>query len=344
MSLLAERARTNWRSLAQLEWRPIAQLGLAAWFAFWAWATIDTYFTAFPKHLDALGLDARIYLHAAQTWLGGGDPWTAYAARYPFTERWYFAGPPPTVFAFVPFAWLGDVAFTLGWEALTIASAFYILRRLQLPVWWILFPPLMQGMFVGNPHVVCMALILTKSSWLQSLATPLKAYAVLPMIGERQWRALAILAVAVAVSVVVFWPLWSQYFADYSGVSAWMTVATHGGFSAARDIRLFAVMAAAIGVLAIIDFRAAGWLSVPALWPASQFFYASFAMPLRSPWLMALLAVPVTEAGDKVPMIFLLYIAWRVIERLLAIRKKRSGAASEPAPAEGVGHGLPATD
>jgi hypothetical protein len=63
-----------------------------------------------------LGFDARIYLHAAQTWLAGSDPWTAYAPEHSRTaatpdDRYYFTGPPPTVVAFVPFAWLSDGAF-----------------------------------------------------------------------------------------------------------------------------------------------------------------------------------------------------------------------------------------
>ena len=89
------------------------------------------------------------------------------------------------------------------------------------------------------------------------------------------------------VSLALFWPLWSQYFADYSQIQNWITEATHGCFSAARDPRLFVVTEVAVGALALIDLRAAGWLAVPALWPAAQFFYATFALPLRSPWLAA---------------------------------------------------------
>ena len=63
-------------------WRAIrlaGQIALAAWFAYWSWQTIRFYFESFLYHLDMLGFDARTYLHAAQNWLAGGDPWTAYA-------------------------------------------------------------------------------------------------------------------------------------------------------------------------------------------------------------------------------------------------------------------------
>ena len=181
---------TGW--LTGFHWRRALTIAggvaLAAWFAYWSWQTIRFYFESFPYHLDMFGFDSRIYLHGARTWLAGGDPWTASASQHSWTPGasdvpYYFTGPPPTVLAFVPFAWLPDGPFTAGWQALTIGSALYILRRLHLPVWWLMFPPLAQAVFVGNPHVVCLALILSGASVLAALAPAMKAYAVLPMIG-----------------------------------------------------------------------------------------------------------------------------------------------------------------
>jgi len=252
------------------------------------------------------------------TWLGGGDPWTAYTT----TNAWppsgqyihfLFTGPPPTVLAFVPFAWMPESLFVVGWLALTVVAAVYTLRRLHLPAWWLLFPPMAQGILVANPHVVCLALLLSGSPWLGALAAPMKAYAMIPMIGERQWRALAVLAVAVAISVVAFWPLWSQYLADYSQVQGWLVGATHGGFSATRDVRLFAITAGALCLLALVDRRAAGWLAVPALWPISQFFYATFALPVITPALAAVLAVGPHPADAVVPWAIVAYAAVRVL-------------------------------
>jgi len=308
-------------ALTRVDWRRAVrvggQLALAVWFAFWAWQTIRFYFEQFPLHLDMLGFDARIYLHAAQTWLGGGDPWTAYASRHSWAigapdARYYFTAPPPTVLAFVPFAWLSDDAFTIGWMALTVGAALYALRCLRLPLWFLTFPPLAQAVFVGNPHVVCLALIVGGSARLRVLAPAAKAYAVLPMIGERQWRELGIFAIACATSLVVFWPLWAQYVADYPRVQAWIMHATLGGFSASRDPRLFVVVAAALAALALIDRRAAGWLAVPALWPAAEYFYASFALPLRSPWLLAILAIPGSQSVAFVPWAILAYAVVRL--------------------------------
>ncbi|MGA3031172.1 MAG: hypothetical protein ABSE58_10665 [Candidatus Limnocylindrales bacterium] len=307
----------DWRRALRIA----GQIALAAWFAYWAWQTIRPYFESFPYHLDMLGFDARIYLHAAQAWLAGGDPWTAYASQHSWAAgapdvAYYFTGPPPTVLAFVPFSWLPDSAFTVGWMALTIGAAFYTIRRLSLPAWWVLFPPLAQAVFVGNPHVVCLALILSGSSVLRAIAPAAKAYAVLPMIAERQWHALGLFAVAGALSVVILWPLWAQYATDYPQIQAWITNATWGGFSAARDPRLFVIVAAALGALWLVDRRAVGWLAVPALWPAAEYFYATFALPLRSPWLVAVLAVPGTQAAAFVPWTIAAYAVVRLAQAL----------------------------
>ena len=325
----------------EFDWRRSLKIAghaaLTVWFAYWTWQILRFYFESFPYHMDMVGFDSRIYLHAAQTWLAGGDPWTAFALRHSWgggDVPYYFAGPPPTVLAFVPFAWLPDGVFTGGWMALTIGSAFYSLWRLRLPLWWILFPPLAQAVFVGNPHVVCLALILCGWDGLRILAPAAKAYAVLPMIGEGQWRALGVLVGAGALSLVLFWPLYVQYLADYPHVQDWISSATWGGFSATRDPRLFAVAAAAIGALVLIDRRAAGWLAVPALWPAAEYFYASFALPLRSPWLLAALAVTGSQADAYVPWAIVAYVVVRLAQAI-------DGSGARPADAADGSDGMP---
>lgn len=321
-----------------------AHVVLALWFAYWAWQTVAGIFTDWPAHLDTVGIDGRLYYRAAATFVAGGDPWTAASAQT-LTNTWppsgalvhfLFTGPPPTVLAFVPFVPIPEWIFVPLWMALTVAAAVYTIRRLRLPIWWLLFPPLVSGISVGNPHVVSLALLLCGSTWLRWIAGPMKAYAVIPMIGERQWRALAVLIGAVALSVVVFWPLWHQYVADYAGTSSWLVGVTHGGFSAARDPRLLVVAVLAIGILALLDRRAAGWLAVPALWPATQYFYSTFALPLRSPWLAAMLAVGGHDSDARVPWAIVAYVIARVtlavVGRLRThdIPAEHVGAVDEP--------------
>lgn len=290
----------RWRSF---DWRRclvaarrIAPLVLFIWFAYWGWSSIAGTFTDWPGHLDTVGIDGRLYYRAAEMFVHGGDPWTAYTT----TNTWppggtqihfLFTGPPPTVLAFVPFVWIPESIFVVGWMALTIVAAFYTLRRLRLPFWWILFPPMMQGILFANPQVVCLALLLAGSSWLRALAAPMKAYALIPMVALKQWRALAILCTAGLASIVLFWPLWSTYRADFAATDEWLMSMTQGGWSAAREPLLWAVAAVLIAILALLNSREAGWLAVPTLWPASQLFYATFVLPLRSPWLAAALAL-----------------------------------------------------
>jgi hypothetical protein len=295
----------------------IAPLMLFLWFVYWGWGSIAGTFTSWPNHLDTVAIDGRLYYRAAATWLAGGDPWTAFTT----TNTWppgstkvhfLFTGPPPTVLAFVPFTWIPEDFFVVGWFALTVGAAFYTLRRLRLPFWWVLFPPMMQGILVANPQVVCLALLLAGSDWLRALAAPMKAYAAIPMVALGQWRALAILAIAVAVSGVICWPLWSLYAAHFSETSAWLVNATEGGWSASREPPLWIVAAVLLAILALANRRDAGWLAVPTLWPAAQFFYATFLLPLRSPWLAAVVAASNRAAFPPLSWVLVGYLALRV--------------------------------
>src|ERR1035437_6049323 len=241
--------------------RRAASAALFGWLAYQAWLSVAGFFIDLPFHLDTVGIDGRVYYRAAATRLARGDPWTAFTTSNTWPPssafvHFLFTGPPPTVLAFVPFVWIPEDAFVVGWLGLSVAAAVYTTRRLHLPLWWMLFPPLVSGLVVGNPQIVCLALLLSGSTWLQSLAAPMKAYAVIPMVGERQWRALTVLTIGVAVSVVVFWPLWQTYAADYSKVQDWLMAFPEGGSSATRDPRLFVITAASIGVLLLLDRRA----------------------------------------------------------------------------------------
>jgi hypothetical protein len=80
---------------------------------------------------------------------------------------------------------------------------------------------------------------------------------------------------------------------------------------------LIVPMACVLLALAILDRTAASWLAVPALWPASQFFTQTFALPVfaarNTVWFAALLAIP---SRGVVPIAIALY----VISRLWAVR------------------------
>jgi hypothetical protein len=282
------------------------QLALMGWFLYW----VHDSCWSIPTD-GRLGIDGRIYYRAAQAWLGGHDPWLAGVPVNGFSFD--FAGPPPTVLAFAPLAALPEEIFTAVWLAISAAAAVYTVRRVGLPLWWLLFPPIVQGVLVGNPQVVCLAVLLAGSDWLRALAIPLKFYAAWPMLAERRWRALGILA-GLSVFSFVLWPgLWTTYLSEFGTISERIAGESFGGFSASRDSGLFAITAIAIVALALIDLRAAGWLSVPALWPSSQFFYSTFALPVMSPILAVGLAV---DQRGLPPQIICAYVVWRLVRRI----------------------------
>jgi len=307
----------TWRKLVHAA----GQVALCGWFAYW----VRDSCWSIPTD-GRLGIDGRIYYRAAQAWLGGHDPWVAGVPVNGF--RFDFAGPPPTVLAFAPLAVLPEDVFTALWLTITVAAAVYTVRRVKRPMWWLLFPPLVQGVLVGNPQVLCLAVLLAGSDWVRSLAIPLKAYAALPMLAELRWRALGILAAACALSFALWPGLWLTYLEEFGTISARIAAESFGGFSATRDTTLLVVTAAAIGALALIDRRAAGWLSVPALWPSSQFFYSAFALPVMSPILAIGLAVDWRPLPAQVICV---YAAWRLAQRMLPVLLPATGEAEPEA-------------
>jgi hypothetical protein len=52
------------------------------------------------------------------------------------------------------------------------------------------------------------------------------------------------------------------------------------------------VIVVAVLALAVIGRRRAAWLGVPGLWPATQWYYATLAVPGLTPTAAALMAIP----------------------------------------------------
>jgi len=96
--------------------------------------------------------DGRVYRAAAGAWLAGHDPWSAVVNGY------HAAAPPIAVMAFVPAALVPEDLFVPLWTGICFASALFIVRSLRLPGVWLIFPPLVFGVLLGNPAVPCLAL------------------------------------------------------------------------------------------------------------------------------------------------------------------------------------------
>jgi hypothetical protein len=283
-------------------WGPVL---LAFWFALWS-----TYVLAGILRYGGIGGDALLYHRAAASWLQGGDAWQA-AIVGPTGDVFHFYALPPTVVLLVPFSLLPEAWAPIVGIGIEAVAAVYVVRRLNLAWWWLLFPPLVSGVLAGNPSIVLLALLLASHPVLNALATTLKVYAGLPLLGEGRWRAITI-GIALTLATVVLWPgLWAQFLTGVGAREAQLMKESNGGFSAYQyGLGITALVGAALLILAWFDRRAAGWLAPIAVWPASQFHWATLAMPLRAPWLAAVLAMHV----QGLPVAAVLgYVLWRVL-------------------------------
>lgn len=217
-----------------------------------------------------VGSDGLRYWWAAHDYMVGLSPW----------DRFYnggsYAGSPTAVLAFLPFALLPAAAFLAMWIPLVVASALYIVRRLRLPLWWMLFPPLVDAVFKLQPTVVLVAAILAGFG---GIAACLKVIALPALVGELRWRALAAFAAITALSVVVAPGLWSEYVSRFGELSGRLVSELHGGLSPLA-------IPAAIAALTLGP-RRAGWLLIPVAWPDFEYHYGIFLLPVAGPLALA---------------------------------------------------------
>ena len=114
---------------------------LCAWFAWQTWIRISY----FVSHDFPFGIDARIYYRGVLAWLQGSNPWDA--AVSVGGAAYHYAGSPVTTVFLAPAALVSEDVFTAAWMVLTWAAAAWTIRRLNLPIWWLLFPPFSEALF-----------------------------------------------------------------------------------------------------------------------------------------------------------------------------------------------------
>ncbi len=223
------------------------------------------------------GFDGRLYLDATRAWLAGTDPWV-------FIDTQRFAAPPPSLVPLVPVALLPEELGVAVMLVLGVVGAVATIRLLRLPWWWLLFPPLVDSMWNGNPQTLIVPLILIGAG---PVAAFLKIYSLVPMILTLRWRAVLVTGVALVVTAP-FLP-WGSYIAQFAELSESLVTQSDGGLSATAIPLLIPV---ALIALALAGRERAGWLAVPALWPATQWYYSTLAMPALTPVAAAIIAVP----------------------------------------------------
>lgn len=300
--------------------RRVGSVLLAAWFAWQTWERI----TFFLERDFPLGIDATIYHRGVVAWLQGTSPWDA--AVVVGGWAYHYVGTPVTTVLMAPAALLSEELFTMAWLGLTWLAAIWTLRRLRFPLWWLLFPPIAEALFSGNPQLVVLALLVVNGPLASALATALKVYAFVPLFGEGRWRQIGVAVAFNAATFLIAPGLWLDYFRLLGFLSSRLEYESTRGDSAFYFPMLLAFTAAALALLALRHRRAAGWLAVPAVWPASQFHYSTMALPVMSPLLAVLLAIPDTSPmltwepsviRDLIPIVIPVAIILESARRLL---------------------------
>jgi hypothetical protein len=285
----------------------VGDLLLAVWFAI---VTLERLISRWQQ--GYLAIDFRIYRAAAAAVLSGSDPWRVRV------DGLTFAGPPPTLLAYLPFAMVPDVVGEIVMLGIAVAAAIVTVRRLRIPAFWVLFPPLAESVIVLNPDVLVVALLLSGSA-LAGAAVGLKVYAAIPLVAQRRWRPLA----AGAVWCLLTLPLWPVFIGDLGlightfaeqavGLSAW------GG----------PLLLPTIIALVVLRDRGAEWLAVPAVWPYTQNHYAAIALPaLRDK--RALAAAMSLATVSLTPLAVIAYAVWvlgaSVVARLIGSGSRTRG-------------------
>jgi hypothetical protein len=282
----------------------LERVGLPAWFVM-----IDLLWIA---KLDVLAIDARHYQRAASAWLAGGDPFAVMEGQTP-----YVAGPHTLLF-YAPTSALPLTVATWGWMAAGLVAAVWVVRRLGLPIWWVLFPPLAHAIWNGNPQTISLALLLAGGSIAASVAVLLKLYTGLAL--AFRWRD-AIIAGVVLVATLPFVP-WQLYLDHSATISEHVATSWNGSAWRLPVLVPFVILA-----IWILRKEGGAWYAVGALWPGTQFYYVSMALPaiVQRPLIGAALALPVPL---MTPVIVILLAA-----RRLVLVRRRPDAGSSPSVA-----------
>lgn len=245
--------------------------------------TVVTVGLAIPPLLVGLpfGWDAVVYTEAARAWLEGANPWTSqgYAIGY--------AAPPPSFLPYVPFAPLPDPVVSAAWIAIALGCAVYCLRRLELPAWWLLFPPVSLGIMTGSSALLVTALLVRAGVIAEGLAVLVRIYAALPLVLLGHWRSLLVAGGLLLLSLALPWSLFLE---QRDRVEALFGQVSNLSAVAFPWLSPFAILG-----LVLLGRQRAAWLIVPALWPSTQLYYAVIALPVISaaPFVALAIAIPV---------------------------------------------------
>jgi hypothetical protein len=196
-----------------------------------------------------------------------------------------YASAPHTLLFYAPTSVLPVTLSTWLWMAAGLGASLWLVRRLGLPVWWLAFPPLMHGIWNGNPQTIALALLVQGSLIGAVVAVGLKLYAAIPLLA----RPRQLLIVGLVIAAVTLLLPWQLYLERGLGVGSHMQTAWNGS-----AWRLPILIPPTLLALWILRRQGAEWYATPALFPATQFYYVAMALPaiVGRPVVAALLALP----------------------------------------------------
>jgi hypothetical protein len=293
---------------------------LPLWFVLWsAQRVLDL-----ALH-SGIGIDVRIYRNAAAVALAGGDPWTSSVLGF------RFAAPPPSILAYVPLTFVPEpVAIVIAFAVLGLAGVAAI-RTLRIPLWWLLFPPVIDSIVVGNLDVVVLAALVVGGRW-AAIAPVLKIYGAVPLLLQGRWRPLVGAALLCLPSL-----LWVSSFLDHRDELLGILVSQSGGGNSTWATAWLVPVAIA---LIVLRGRGSSWLTVPMLWPGTQIHYAALALPavVGNVFLAAAFAVPFPGPAAAAVVAYALWVFGRQLvarragvgpDALPSVTARRSSELSE---------------
>jgi hypothetical protein len=265
------------------------------------------------------GFDARLYQLAAYTWLNGANPWEPALTLEHLAQPFSYAGPPITLLPFLLLDWVPPDVLILLLALASTATILWVIHRLGLPIWWMLFPPILEGLWVGNLNILVLGLLVLGGTATGALAIVLKVYAALPQLILGQWRPVVIAAAAVVVTAP-FLP-WRLFLEQQAAIAQALAEQAWGGETNVLTSPI-ATVGAAIALVSLGRERAA-WLAVPVLWPATQLHYTVLAIPVlaSTPGLAA--AAAVNEPG-VLGLGVICYAFWLRRSMIVAVVNRRS--------------------
>ncbi len=197
-----------------------------------------------------------------------------------------YAAPPPTLLATLPLLLVPDSLLV----PVSIAGAFLLaaaaIRALGLPWWWLAFWPIVDAALVGSLDLAVLATLVLVGRRFDMVAPFLKVFAVLPMVGDRRWRSLALVGVVLVATAPIL--PWGEWWSSRSEVASALarTAETTSVFG---NLPLMVVATVALLSLGV---RRAGWLAVPLLWPWTQVHYMVMSLPAMSPLIALVWCLP----------------------------------------------------